>query len=134
MKTLYDSEFITIKFDSNKQLLMDIWKPECEKMTSDQMRTEIEKITELIKEYSPKYILADNKKRHYLYKVEEQKWVAKTLVDAGTQVGVLKYALIIPEDFIAEISTNQIADEVVEITTEVKFFKTEEEAMDWFEF
>lgn len=134
MKTLYDSQFISIVFDSDKQLLIDTWKPECEMMKSDQMRKEIEIVVEMIKKYTPKYMLADNKKRYYLYKVEEQKWVAKMLVEASSKVSVLKYALIIPEDFVAEISTSQIADEVGEICTEIKFFKTKEEAIEWFDF
>jgi hypothetical protein len=131
MKQLINNKFASVFYFEDTKLYKTTWTEKTSDMTELEMKTEIETTAKLLVEYKPLYFLADDSKREYIYNVESQKWVANTLANACIMAGVKKFAIIMPLDFITELSTEQTAEEAPELPFRLKFFKSEQEAMEW---
>ncbi len=134
MKVVYDDEFITAWYYEDKKLFKIRWKAETKNITEEEVRKKVSRITNYILELESLYILSDDRFRENLYTVEVQQWIADKLVHSCIKAGVKKFAVLNPINFVAELSTEQVADEAISknIPIDVKLFKEEEEALDWF--
>jgi len=132
MKTLFNNEFGKINYDESKKLLTSEWKLATENMTTEQMQFIIKEFVKLIVQYKPIYLFSNDSKNNYFYKVDEQKWVANQIVGAIIKSGVKKYAIILPENLIGEVATEQTVEEAGDLPNKLKNVKSEEEAMNWF--
>ena len=109
METLFKNDFFQIEFDEKNNLFKSVWF-DTEQTISDNNIKEIITLSEkLIKEYTPKAVLANDRKRKFIYTVELQNWVALTLFNACIEAKVEKFAVILPSELVAEISTQQTA-------------------------
>ena len=131
MKTLHDSKFNKIEFNSKKQILNVIWKPETENMETEDMLIEVLKICELIVLQKPKSIFADDRKKTHIYTVEEQEWVAQNFGKSCIKVNLEKFAILNSEELVAELSIEQTLDEIKNAPFQKRFFSTEKEAVNW---
>ncbi len=132
METLHKTRFFSVKFLESESIIISTWLPETESMNEAEMYQEVEKVSELIRLKKPKYYLANDRDNKYTYKIDEQTWVAQTLKKACFEVKVKKFASILPEDFIAELSTEQTVEEANLKQNHFQYFDSEADAIAWF--
>lgn len=131
MKTVYENKFIKIQIIENN-ILKYSWTDKNKRLNDRKIKLHISKIAEHIRAEKPKFILGLDENRKTIYALEIQKWIADELGTACEDVGASKYAIILPKDVIASISTQQIADEAKKFKVEGVFFDNEQEALKWF--
>lgn len=131
MELLYESKYYKIEIDNTTKLLKVTWSEESKNMSVEQMKEQISKAAFFIEELSPIAFLANAKKRNFIYPPETQQWIAETYGKACIKVGIKKFAIVAPDDLIAEFSTHQTAEFASDMPLEVKHFKSEETAINW---
>ncbi len=133
MKVVYDNKYITEWYNEDKKLFKVRWKAETKNITEEEVREEIIRFTDYILKLKPLYILGDGRLRENLYTIEVQQWIADKLTHYCIKAGLKKFAILSPVNFVAELSTEQVADEATSknIPIDIKFFKKEEEALNW---
>jgi len=131
MKIIYESKFIKLEFDEEKKILKSFWKKGNNNISEKQIKNEITKSTGLIIEYKPNFIITDDRSRTFLYSVEIQDWVSKMLFGACIEAEIEKFAVLLPKELVAEISTEQVADEVTNRPYQLNMFSDEEKALKW---
>lgn len=134
MKTVYQSNYLTMQYDAQKSLLITVWLSESEKLDDELIKKEIENTSNITEKYSPRFKIADDRRRNFMYSIEIQKWVADKLKTAYDNAGVEKFAILLPEDLVNQISTEQTIAEANAIKDRVQQFTSVEDAMEWFGF
>ncbi|TAE00312.1 MAG: hypothetical protein EAZ97_06290 [Bacteroidetes bacterium] len=132
MKILKESDSHLILFDDQAEMIKTIWLPNCADITEEEIRFKINLTVDFVLQYKPKYYFADNSKQAFIYHPDIQNWVAATLAAVCAKVGLKKFALITPNDFITELSLEQTAEEAGKnLPFELKLFKNENDATAW---
>lgn len=134
LEKIYQSKFVKIKVDVDEFLLFITWREGIEKLEDSTYRKEVLNIISLVKKYEPRFVLDDARLFTMPIIPETQEWVALNAVDIYSQI-IEKYAMIMPVEIFAKISTEQNISEVKRIgnTTESREFDTIEEAVKWLE-
>lgn len=130
MISIVDFPTFKINFDEASRTLIVIDTTSAE-VQEDDIRNMISMIEKIILEHKPVNYLTDNKLRKYVFSVEMQEWVANTLLQACLAVGLKKFAVVQPEELVASLSNEQVADEAGDNPIQVGFFRTMEEAQRW---
>lgn len=131
MNQIAELPFAKIFFDESTKIMQSAWKEQNEDMTSQEIKQLISEVAEIMKTYSLIGYVADDSNRLCVYDIPIQSWIASTLAEAAIVAGVKKYAVIPPQELIAQLSTEQTSDEVGEIPFEIKYFKDTESALKW---
>lgn len=130
MKQVHQSEFLTISFDENRQLLKSCWSEQTANASIEQMKAEMLQYAALINQLAPQRILADTSHYLFLVTVEIQDWVAKNFLAATNKKGI-KRAYLNTTDVIAQLSIEQANDEVKDRLYDLRYFDNEHDAMEW---
>jgi len=131
MKPVRTLKNMSICYDEQNGILNTIWLSREPGITTDEIKEAITACADEAIQHKPIYCLADDSKRNFFYDIEIQAWVANTLAAAYVQVGLKKLAIIMPSDVIAELSTEQTAQEAADAPFEIKYFYEENEAKSW---
>ncbi|MBN2663418.1 MAG: hypothetical protein JXR68_07185 [Bacteroidales bacterium] len=134
MKTVYQSKYLIMEFDADKSVLLTVWESASETLDDERIKKEIAKTAEITEKYSPKFKIADDRNRNFMYSIDIQKWVANKLKTAYDNAGVEKFAILLPDDLINQISTEQTIAEANDNKNRVQHFTSIEDAMKWFGF
>jgi hypothetical protein len=135
LQTLYTSHYAKHTFDTETQTLHSNWFIQTSDMTPDEFRQEMEKWAEVSEACKPTYIY--DYCVHFVYpiSIENQLWLAHLLNPTWIRAGVQKYAHVVPEEFIANLSVDQMFEEFFNMNLpnqfEIKHFSEAEEAMNW---
>ena len=132
MKLIKKLKYQEILFDSNTQILKTVWIGDNSEISDEEIKEAITINANLTKQYKPKFVLADDQNRLFIYQIDIQKWVATTLAMGCIEVGVEKFAIIMPTGLVAKLSTEQTAEESGDIPIEIKYFKNNSDALNWF--
>lgn len=60
-----------------------------------------------------------------------QGWTAESIITPMIRLGLRRLAYIIPKDFYAQLSIEQLADEISDLSFSRRFFIDEKQAIDW---
>lgn len=131
METIFENDFFAIQFDEETKLISNFWKENTEEMDEEDLKTAITIFANLIDEYTPNLLFSDDSKCKCVYTVDMQEWVGEMITMATIRAGVSKYALIMPEDMMSSISTEQTVDEIVDLPFELNYFEDVESAKKW---
>lgn len=130
---IYNSPFAIIKIDKTKNYLTIIWEEETINIQDDEYRNEILNYVSIIEKYQPSFIIDDARLYGSAILPETQEWVGKTTSEVF-QKYIKKYAMIMPEEFFANLSADLNIDEVEKLSQlNIQQFKTIEEALAWLE-
>lgn len=132
MKTIKETRFMVYRFDETNLIFNNVWLETSTSMTEEELKSETLTATDLVEKYKPKFVLADDRNRQSIYDIDLQNWIAQTWASACVKSGVIKFALLLPTDIIAELSTSQTVEEVGAIPVEIKYFDELEQATEWF--
>lgn len=130
MTIIYQTDYNTLIL-VNPTFIKNVWASDNLAATEDDIREIINTTANFIRERKPAYFLADDSNRQFVYDIEIQAWVAQTLAMACAEVGLKKFAIIVPKDFIAELSTEQTVDEAGTLPFQLQYFVSEAEALQW---
>jgi len=133
MKKIYENQFAQIFFDDLRKIMKTQWLENSVNITEVELKTSITKAGELVEQFKPNFQLADNINQKFAFNVEIQEWVAHHVAVPCVKVGVKKIAVLMPTDLLAELSTEQAAEEN-KLPIEISYFKAEQEALKWFGF
>ncbi|WP_027000824.1 hypothetical protein [Eisenibacter elegans] len=133
---LYESLVVKYYYEDDNRLLYCHWLA-FEDINDEELRTAVEKLCELILSYRPQSVLDNSLAVDYAILPETQEWIAQKLDDAMHKGLATHYALVMSNDFFAELSNAQILEEVHQARNPGEHswvqasFQTEDEAHAW---
>ncbi len=133
MEIIYEDQYFQLFFDSSKRILTSISLDGNEKLTEEELKTDFMLAAELITTYKPAYYISDNRNQKFVFDVEIQNWAATTILTPCVMAGTKKFAILLPNDLMAQMSLEQTADEV-KLPIEISYFSSVVDAMKWFGF
>lgn len=131
-RLLFENKYFRMDFEDDTKILKTYWNEHSEFLYEEEVKEVILTIANHIAKESPEYILSDDSLRGFSYNVGMQKWVGETLSVPCIERRVKKYALVLPKELIAALSTQQTREEVQETVTQISYFENVNEALKWF--
>ncbi|WP_375562209.1 hypothetical protein ACE193_06560 [Bernardetia sp. OM2101] len=132
IKTLYEDSFLIIKFDERIKLMCSYWTENTSHLKEEEIKRLVTLFVNFLDEYTPDLILSDDSKRSSVYPIELQEWIGNTIAMGAARSNTSKYAIILPQDLVSSLSTEQTVEEIIDIPFELKYFEDEESAKKWF--
>lgn len=133
-KVVHDSQYAIATFDEEKELYTLEYLPETENMSDEDWKQLMRNLLIVTNKYKPKYIIDNNRSRLYGYPPEMQAWTLELFIPSWNENGLKKYVQILPEDFIAHLSGEQIVELANFKFSEIfenKFVEDMESALEW---
>lgn len=131
-ENVHDTKFLRVKLDIDKRLVSIHWKSTTENMSDKEFVEEVKLYLSKLKEYKPVLVLNNLTDFEYTISPEMQKWYADMLGDYN--VYPQKVAILLPKEFMSELSFEQTRDEVRakhKQTSSVQYYGDEIEAKKW---
>lgn len=131
---IFRSKFAVVTFDTQKKLYSSVYLAETNVMSNSEWEHLMRKLVLLTKQYKPRFIIDDNRERHFAYSPDFQEWMLNLFVDCWNEIGLEKYVQILPKDIIGKISADQIeelANTKFSLQFEIRFVLNDESALEW---
>ena len=132
METYYKSEYLTIKFEEEKNTLITHWTTH-EYMSDEAYREEWDHYEKSVIKFKPANILVHSTEAKYVIPVETQDWMTARIFPLYESYNTKKVAVIMSKDFIAQLSFEQVVEEKDSQSLQMLFFDDEAKAIEWFE-
>jgi len=126
---LYESDSVTVFLrEENGTIVMD-WKRETGNWSKDDFKNENQRIMNVLRGHKAKYLLSLS--RNFLYPItpDQQLWLSDHVFKAHKKNGVRKLAVIMSDEYISQLSFEQLVDEAGIIPAAL--FSNEEDAQLW---
>jgi len=132
MQLLHSSSYQEIKFCSDTQTIKNIWFASTGKLSGPAFKKEVRVLAKFIKLKKPLHILGNMQDLYFALLPEMQDWVAQNLIRIVEKNAVNRYAFIIPNDFLAQLSIEQTVEGILhESKVHYGFFTAENQAENW---
>lgn len=133
-KSLLKLDSYELLHDEEKKYLHFIWKTPSQYLDSEEVVDIFKESGRVISKLdsSPIYFLSDDRQRLFPYTISLQEDVAAFITEGLNKLGIQKYAILDPDDFILQLSTSQTTEEFNNPSFETEFFDSEAAALDWF--
>ncbi len=131
MTKIYSSSQQEIYYDNENSILKNVWL--VVDISFDEMKAEMKNWMDKFNEKRPKLMLTDSS-NGTIVPIETQEWIIGFLFPTVIEKGVLKYAIIMSEEVVAELSVEQMFDEIRDKPTgefQQFNFENETEALNW---
>jgi hypothetical protein len=131
-KVLYENKHLQIFIDESVPYMAHVWNGF---VPSVELRNGILKLTELFKEYAPKYprlhLLGDTRTLGVISR-EDMKWLVEDMTPFYVEAGAKYEAFIVSKDAFGQLAVNRYTSQTTEKEYLVaKIFDNTEEALDW---
>lgn len=130
MKTVYNSEYLDVKYDREEKMFYVI-RPVPAYISDEEYKKEVEKWSLLYIRYKPVKQIVDMRENFYLITPEMQKWLNENLLAPAYKAGMRRVAFILSADAFAQTSIEQTMDENFGKTFQVSYFTCLNEAWQW---
>lgn len=130
METFYESKYLSIEFNQERKVLFSRWTTH-EYMSNEEYREEMEKYMESVIKYQPTNILVHSTEAKYVVPVETQDWMTAKLHTLYEEYNTKKVAVIMSTDFIAQLSFEQVVEDVQSQSLQLIFFDNEQKGIEW---
>jgi hypothetical protein len=132
-KIIYENPLFKCEIDEESKILMStaFKNTRDEPSTNEEVEDYITKLCNLILENKPESYIANGKDRSFIFSVEMQESISRAIAGACARVGLKKFAIILPEELIAALSTEQAVDEAGKTPFKISYFETFEKALVW---
>jgi hypothetical protein len=127
----YISTFQQIQVDESQKLLRKHWFKESANMSEEDFRSEVEVIAQIAEQYRIEKFHDDTTNFGFVILPRLQEWVNEKIFPRFVQSGLRKYAIIISEEMIAQLSIEQTMEEDNADSFQVKYFNNSEKAVNW---
>jgi hypothetical protein len=126
---VYESISVDIYLkEENSTIILD-WKDKTGDWSDKDFERENKNIVQLVERYKPKYLLSLSKTFFYPITPDQQMWLVDNVFAAHKKNGITKMAVIMSDEFISQLSLEQLVDETGIIPTAL--FADEEAARKW---
>lgn len=129
MKTLHQDRFVKIIYAPEIAQIEHHWSAESYEMSEEDFKKEQLLYLEFAKRLKPKRGLVNSKNFRFTIDPQLQDWMNETLHPHYQELGLKKAAFLVPEDFFAQFSIEQIFDDYQPF--QVMYFDKEENAREW---
>jgi hypothetical protein len=85
----------------------------------------------LLHTYKPRNILVDARQFDYLLLKDIQDWINSNVIKVFNDIGLKKWAMLIPPQFLNQVSIEQTMEANPSNTFESRYFEAEPEALRW---
>lgn len=130
MEIKINTRFLSLELDETSNTLISIWETKGD-MREDDYKNLFVRYMEAVKQTKPQNIVIDALNARYAISVELQKWINARIYPVYEKLKVRKMAIIMSEDFIAQLSFEQVAEEIELPNFEITYFVSKEKAMAW---
>jgi len=135
MSMHYESSYAKHSFDPQTGIIFSDWFTATEKMSASEFRDEMENWLSFCQKVKAAKMFDHCVNFIYPINPEEQVWMARLLKKGWVEAGLRQYAHIVPEEFIANLSVEQMFAEFDLIPTEpelqIRHFSSHSEALNW---
>ena len=128
---VYKSNYQTIVYFEDKKMLRKEWTILTEDMEDDVFQSEVVKIAETAERCKPLRMCDVTTNFFYPITPELQKWVDTEIFPRFIKAGLMRYALVISKEAIAQMSIEQTMEESQAQQFSVQYFDNEQKAKDW---
>lgn len=132
---IYQSKYANHSFDESQNTMFTNWFIETADMDEKEFIIEMEAWLETTSKVKPEKIYDYCVNFVYPISPDEQVWMAHLLNPKWIALGVKKYAHIVPEEFITNLSVEQMFDEFFQMNLpnqfEISHFSNEQVAKNW---
>ncbi len=125
---VYKSPYSSIESEPEKRLLRAVWFKESIELDQEQVKSEISKILEYIKEYSITSIIVDSRNYPFRENDELQSWINRTYMPEIIDFGIVRYAIIVESRIKTTLDDFEDLDEDGLV---VEYFTDPEQAQQW---
>ncbi|WP_027000131.1 hypothetical protein [Eisenibacter elegans] len=129
---VYKSDYQVIRFYAEQGIMAKQWTPDTLNMDEVTFVSEVEKIAETAEQHKAQCIMDDTSKFAFPITPKLQEWVDTQVFPRFIAAGLKKYALLVSEEMIAQLSIEQTMEgEKGEQAFEIAYFSEAEAAMKW---
>jgi len=128
---VHSSEYSTIYLLSDMSLIYSEWNELSGDLSEEGVKGEMKVILDKVEEYNPEYVIADTKKFKYKIDSDTQRWITRFFMADIIEMGVKRYAIIVPEELFAQLGKTTEGDEEIFDDFQVKYFENKDQAMKW---
>jgi hypothetical protein len=131
--TFYESPFQKISYDAENQIIFQEYFAQSAELTDDLLKKDLTQLAEFAHKNPVKGILADT--RNFLFSIHPdlQTWIVENIFGKLFAVGLTKVAILLSEDFIAQLATEQVLDdaELSNSALQNRYFSAFKDAFAW---
>ena len=135
MELIYQSRYSKHEYNPQTKTMYSDWFKETENMEVSDFKTEMEEWLIAFRKKKPKYLFDRCVDFCYPLTPEEQIWMAELLYEEWIELGLKKYAHIVPEEIFSEVSVEQLFEEYFKMNFSNQFpivnFAEKEDALKW---
>lgn len=127
-----ESQYCEISYYPENQMLSHTWFPSTETMRDAEFKEIVEEWLELVIKYEIKVHLLDSLNLRFPVSPDVQDWMASIIVKQAVESGLQKMAIILPDEFISQLSTSQAIEENnMQAGLKSQYFNNQEEGFKW---
>lgn len=131
MKEIHKDDLMILKYDESRKYLHYEWGDKTEGILPHQYKETLLKYAEAVETHSPDVLLVDDRNSKFTVPPDLQEWLGDVIFPRVTAAGLKKYAVIMHDDFIKRLATEQAVEENREAGLQHKLFSSKEEAEAW---
>ncbi len=131
MATKYESDFIKINIDTDKDYIEAIRKLKTAFMTEEDYKRDVVDWIKIIETNKSKYQLVDDRDMKFIIAPEFQTWINENLVAPAVKAGLKKVAFLESPEIFAQVSVEQLMDDRKDTILKVQYFEDEDKAKNW---
>jgi hypothetical protein len=124
-------------YNPNNRTLFSVWFPQTKEMSPAEFREELAVWTEAFEKFRPERLFDMCKYFSYAISPSEQVFMAESVYARWAELGLKKYAHMVPNEVLPDLSVEQLFDEFFKLRLpnafEIKNFLNPQEAMAWLE-
>ena len=131
MPELYRSAYQRIEYDPAYSLIKRVLTVNSETDDWPEHQREWKEYASLVRNYQPENIFVDATGFDFLLLKDMQEWINKNVIAIYNDIRLKKWAILIPPQFLHQVSIEQTIESNPFNTFETQYFESEQEAMDW---
>ncbi len=130
---LFDNVYTHLYLDESCKAICHIWLSDTKSMLDADYRAEINGFFEFLEKYPQPNLLVNCLELNFTISPATQNWFLSLAVPKYVQCGVKKIAMILSNDFFAQVSTEQMVEDAKPtMPFELQYFNNQEDALKWF--
>lgn len=131
MREIHRTRYFLVNHEADTNIFNYSFFDESSEMTTEEYISELEALIEMVKKYKPQKMFGDMSKFQYSITPTTQKWIVENLFPVYQSVDFEKMAIILSEEFYAQLSIQQTMEEDNTESFETQYFNSEETAREW---
>ena len=130
MEILYKDEYVQMTYDQENNMLIDVWTTQSENLSEEGFKGLLINWLGVMKKHQIKNALTDSLNFRVTLSPDLQNWIMENIAKEAHKFGYQKQALIMPDEFFANLSIELFADEQNSLIT-TQYFSDMTSARKW---